>query len=108
VYSTSSSLVNLAVTIYIAYRLFNPSEKRNTTFMVIGLLLGVVGTVFFLGDGDHADKNYSIIHSVWHICSYGALYFSVRSIRSDTDIMKLRRPRIEFSRKIEFGKLAYQ
>ncbi len=106
VYSTFAGLVNLCVAAYVCYRLCVPSDKRNVTFMIIGLLLGIVGTVFFLRDGHHHDKNYAMLHSVWHICSYGSLYFAVRSIRPDKE--ELRRPRIEFSRKIEFGKFAYK
>lgn len=108
VYAISSGLVNSCVAAYVCYRLCVPSEKRNVTFMVVGLLLGIVGTVFFLRDGHHTDKDYAILHSVWHICSYGSLYFAVRSIRPDKDIQELRRPRIQFARKLEFGKFAYK
>lgn len=107
VYSLFSGAINLVVALYITYRLVYPSEKRNTTFMVIGLLLGVTGTVFFLRDGRHGDKNYGILHSVWHVCSYTSLYFAVRSLRPSVNPDALRRPRIEFARKIEFGKFAY-
>lgn len=107
VYSVFSGAVNIIVALYITYRLVYPSEKRNTTFMVIGLLLGVTGTVFFLRDGSYGDKNYGILHSVWHVCSYTSLYFAVRSLRPSVNPNALRRPRIEFARKIEFGKIAY-
>jgi hypothetical protein len=108
VYSITSGIINLCVAVYVCYRLCVPTPRRNVTFMVIGLLMGICGTVFFLRDGHHSDKNYAILHSVWHICSYGSLYFAVRSIRPDVDIQELRRPRIEFARKLEFGKFAYK
>ena len=108
VYSITSGIVNLCVAIYVCYRLCKPSPHRNVTFMVIGLLMGICGTVFFLRDGHHHDKNYAILHSVWHICSYGSLYFAVRSIRPDMDMQKLRRPRIQFAEKLEFGKFGYK
>lgn len=107
VYSIFSGAVNILVALYIVYRLVYPSEKRNTTFMAIGLLLGVTGTVFFLRDGSYGDKNYGILHSVWHVCSYTSLYFAIRSLRPSVNPDALRRPRIEFARKIEFGKFAY-
>jgi hypothetical protein len=108
VYSITSGIVNLCVAVYVCYRLCVPTPRRNVTFMVIGLLMGICGTVFFLRDGHHSDKDYAILHSVWHICSYGSLYFAVRSIRPYTDVEKLRRPRIEFAKKLEFGKFAYK
>lgn len=107
VYSIFSGAVNILVAFYIIYRLMYPSEKRNTTFMAIGLLLGVTGTVFFLRDGNYGDKNYGILHSVWHVCSYTSLYFAIRSLRPSVNPDALRRPRIEFARKLEFGKIAY-
>lgn len=108
VYSITSGIVNICVAVYVCYRLCVPTPRRNVTFMVIGLLMGICGTVFFLRDGHHSDKDYAILHSVWHICSYGSLYFAVRSIRPYTDVEKLRRPRIEFAKKLEFGKFAYK
>jgi hypothetical protein len=108
VYSITSGIINLCVAVYVCYRLCVPTPRRNVTFMVIGLLMGICGTVFFLRDGHHSDKNYAILHSVWHICSYGSLYFAVRSIRPDEDVQELRRPRIEFARTLEFGKFAYK
>ncbi len=107
VYSIFSGAINILVALYITYRLVYPTERRNTTFMVIGLLLGVTGTVFFLQDGNYGDKNYGILHSVWHVCSYTSLYFGVRSLRPSINPDALRRPRIEFARKLEFGKIAY-
>lgn len=105
VYSVLSGIINLSVSIFIAYRLCYPSKERNSTFMTIGLLLGITGTVFFLLDGKHGDKNYGLMHSVWHVCSYTSLYFGMRSLKPSRDT--LRRPRIEFSRRFEIGKLAY-
>jgi hypothetical protein len=108
VYSITSGIINLCVAVYVCYRLCVPTPRRNVTFMVIGLMMGICVTVYILRDGHHSDNNYAILHRVWHICSYGSLYFAVRSIRPDVDIQELRRPRIEFARKLEFGKFAYK
>lgn len=106
VYSVISGLVNSLVSVFIIYRLCFPSKERNSIFLIIGLLVGVIGSVFFFLDGSHTDKNYGLMHSVWHVCSYTSLYFGMRALRPSRDT--LRRPRIEFSRRFEFGKFAYQ
>lgn len=104
VYTTLSACVNLIITIYIVYRLCYPSKQRNTTFLVIALTIGTIGSVFFLTDGGHHGVDYGIKHSVWHVCSYTALYFALRSMKTKKNT--IRRDRVEFDIK-GIGKLAY-
>ena len=104
IYATLSALNNLLLTVYIIYRLCIPSKKRNATFLVIALTVGTIGTTFFLSDGGHNGVHYGILHSVWHVCSYTALYFALRSVNVKNDV--LRRDRVEFDVKFE-NKIAY-
>lgn len=92
VYMGMSVIFNALVTFYILYRLCNPSPLRNNVFMIIALIIGIIGSIFFILDGHHHDKDYAIIHSVWHISSYSALYFLLRSTNTT-----LRIPRVDFS-----------
>ena len=93
VYLGISSLFNAGVTLYVLYRVCNPTPNRDTGFMVLALVVGIVGTGYFLLDGNHHSPNYSIMHSVWHVCSYSALYFLLRS----TNINSIRVPRTDFT-----------
>jgi hypothetical protein len=104
VYTTLSALNNLLLTVYIIYRLCYPSTKRNTTFLVIALTVGTIGTTFFLSDGGHSGGHYGISHSVWHVCSYTALYFALRSVNVQNDV--LRSDRVEFDVRFK-NKIAY-
>jgi len=101
VYGVFSGIANVGAIGYVLYRQCYPSDNRDDRFMLIGILTGIVGMVFFLMDGKHDDKNYALLHSVWHVCSYGSLYFAVRS---DTGT-ELRRPRIEFA--VEYNKIEF-
>tara|TARA_B110000008_G_C16975960_1_gene565893 strand:+ start:3915 stop:4631 length:717 start_codon:yes stop_codon:yes gene_type:complete len=104
VYTSLSALNNILLISYIIYRLCYPSNERNTTFLVIALTIGTTGSVFFLSDGGHNGEHYGIVHSVWHVCSYTALYFALRSLNTKTDT--LRHERVEFD--VNFiNKIAY-
>lgn len=102
VYVIIGGLTNALVLIFVITKLIWPTKHRNTSYLLISLLIGVVGSIFFLNDGNYGDKNYAIMHSVWHVCSYTALYFAIRSINTG----EIRRPRIEFSKKFNLGKIA--
>lgn len=104
VYTSLSAFNNLLVTGYIIYRLCYKSEKRNTTFLVIALTVGTIGSIFFLSDGGHDAVDYGIVHSVWHVCSYTSLYFALRSVSSKGT--KLRTDRVEFNTR-GLDKIAY-
>jgi len=93
VYLGISSLFNAGITLYVIYRICNPTRARDTGFMVLALVVGIIGTGFFLLDGIHTSKNYAILHSVWHVCSYSAMYFMLRS----TNINSIRVPRTDFT-----------
>ena len=102
VYVIIGGLTNALVLIFVITKLIWPTKYRNTSYLLISLLIGVVGSIFFLNDGNYGDKNYAIMHSVWHVCSYTALYFAIRSINTG----EIRRPRIEFSKEFNLGKVA--
>ena len=102
VYVIIGGLTNALVLIFVITKLIWPTKHRNTSYLLISLLIGVVGSIFFLNDGNYGDKNYAIMHSVWHVCSYTALYFAIRSINTG----EIRRPRIEFSKEFILGKVA--
>ena len=104
VYTTLSAFVNLLLIVFIIYRLCYPSKERNTTFLVVALTVGTIGSVFFISDGGHHGEHYGISHSVWHVCSYTALYFALRSLKTEDDT--LRSKRVEFDVNFE-NKLAY-
>ena len=106
VYIVSSGFVNLGFAIYVFYRLCKPSPLRENTFMVIALLLGITGSVFFITDGNYGDKDYGKFHSIWHVCSYSAIYFAARSIVSEET--NLRKKRLEFGPTIQYTGIAYQ
>jgi hypothetical protein len=57
-----------------------------------------------MSDGGHHGEHYGISHSVWHVCSYTALYFALRSLNMGK---KLRSKRVEFDVKFE-NKIAYR
>ena len=101
-YVIIGGLTNALVLIFVITKLIWPTKHRNTSYLLISLLIGVVGSIFFLNDGNYGDKNYAIMHSVWHVCSYTALYFAIRSINTG----EIRRPRIEFSKEFNLGKVA--
>ena len=92
-YMGVSTLFNTIVLAYVLYRLCNPSPNRTNGFLVLALIIGIVGTGFFLADGNHQSKNYAILHSVWHVCSYSGLYFILRSSNTEG----IRVPRVEFT-----------
>ena len=102
VYVIIAGMVNSSVLIFVVTRIIWPSKHRNTSYLIIALLIGLVGSIFFLNDGKYGGKNYAIMHSVWHVCSYTALYFAIRSINTG----EIRRPRIEFSKEFNLGKVA--
>lgn len=104
VYTSLSAFNNLLLTGYIIYRLCYQTEKRNTTFLVIALTIGTIGSIFFLSDGGHDAVDYGIVHSVWHVCSYTSLYFALRSVSSKSK--KLRTDRVEFNTR-GLDKIAY-
>ena len=104
VYTSLSAVNNLLLLSFIIYRLCYPSKKRNTAFLVVALTIGTVGSVFFLSDGGHSAIDYGIVHSVWHVCSYTALYFALRSLNTKND--KLRTDRVVFDVKF-INKIAY-
>ena len=106
-YLVTSGIFTMANLIYIIYRIIEPSEKRDKWFLGISLATGIVAMTAFMIHGEHDDKYYQIFHSIWHVCSYGSLYFSLRSIRGK-GVDEYRRPRLEFTKNYEFGTLAYK
>lgn len=106
-YIVTSGIFTMANVIYIIYRIIEPSEKRDKWFLGISLATAVVAMTAFMIHGEHDDKYYQIFHSIWHVCSYGSLYFSLRSINGEGKD-EYRRPRLEFSKTYEFGRLAYK
>ena len=88
-----STLFNTTVLVYVLYRLCNPTPKRTNGWMVLSLIIGIIGTGFFLADGNHKSKNYGILHSVWHCAAYSGMYFLLRSINTEG----IRVPRVEFT-----------
>lgn len=79
------------------YDYYNNREdkKRKLLFIYISLLLGVGGIIAFLFHGHHSDPSYAVIHSIWHVCAYTAMYFGLRSIVGK-DNETLRVPRVTF------------
>lgn len=106
-YLVTSGIFTMANVIYIVYRIIEPSEKRDKWFLGISLATAVVAMTAFMIHGEHDDKYYQIFHSIWHVCSYGSLYFSLRSINGEGKD-EYRRPRLEFSKTYEFGEFAYK
>lgn len=106
-YLVTSGLFSAANLIYIIYRIIEPSEKRDKWFLGISLVVGICGMIAFMVHNEHTDKYYQIFHSIWHVCCYGSLYFSLRSIRGK-GVDEYRRPRLEFTKNYELGRLAYK
>ena len=106
-YLVTSGLFSAANLIYIIYRIIEPSEKRDKWFLGISLVVGICGMIAFMVHNEHTDKYYQIFHSIWHVCCYGSLYFSLRSIRGK-GVDEYRRPRLEFTKNYELGTLAYK
>lgn len=100
VYVVIGSIINSLILIFVITKIIWPSENRNTYHLIISVLIGIIGSVFFMTNGIHGDNNYAIKHSVWHVCSYTALYFAIRSRNTG------RKHRIEFAKTFNLGKIA--
>lgn len=92
----------IAQVAFVIKKAIDNDEKRNILFLGISLLIGFGGIAAFQIYPDHQDKYYAAIHSIWHVCSYVAMYFGLRSIKKDEP----RVPRIAFETEISFGKVA--
>ena len=106
IYSIVSGIISLLNLIYVVVQFFKPKSDRDKYFLLTSIVLGVGGCICFMTESHHDDTNYGAIHSIWHVCSYGAMYFGVKSIDGSSE--KYRRKRIEFENEFIFGKIAFQ
>lgn len=105
VYSIVSGIISLLNLIYVVVQFFKPNSDRDKYFLLTSIGLGIVGCICFMTESHHSDPNYGAIHSIWHVCSYGGMYFAVRSIDGSPE--KYRRDRVEFEKEFIFGKIAF-
>lgn len=92
----------IAQVAFVIKKVIDNDKKRNILFLGISLLIGFGGIAAFQIYPDHQDKYYAAVHSIWHVCSYVAMYFGLRSITAEYN----RIPRVEFETEVSFGKLS--
>jgi hypothetical protein len=76
IYSIVSGFISLLNLIYVLVQFFKPNSDQDKYFLLTS-----------------------------HVCSYGGMYFAVRSIDSSSE--KYRRDRVEFEKEFIFGKIAF-
>jgi hypothetical protein len=106
IYSIVSGAITIINLIYVVVQFIKPDSNRDKYFLLAAIGLGLMGCICFMIESHHSDKNYGAMHSIWHVCSYGSMYFAVRSIAGDNN--NYRRNRVEFENKFIFGKIAFR
>ena len=95
IYELFCGIIMLSVFVYLIIRTIRPIKIRDNTYIALACLAALVAVITFLfADRQRSDEvRYTLVHSMWHVSAYTMLYFALKSIQNEYEMVENRSPR---------------